>query len=205
MADLEKESEKQKGLSKEAWTAISAIAVALIGGMVTIFTTLWRQPSPPNPSPSGARSGAPTSPTSPSANPSRESVPSSRPSSAPGSVPTTVPTTSPSAQKLAQDLEAVNIDFSDSKALAQLNNPFSNYPQFATGCLNLLKEQRLKKKTYFDVIFWNYTEELKGQINTDSPNGDIDTNILKSAMISAYNTRNGTNALSFGDIVESKQ
>ncbi|EKQ68326.1 hypothetical protein OsccyDRAFT_2853 [Leptolyngbyaceae cyanobacterium JSC-12] len=203
MADLEKESEKQKGFSKEAWTAMSAIAVALIGGMVTIFTTIWKEP-PPKKS-SNAPSGAPTSPGLASINPSEEPPISPRPSSTSSSVPTITPKTSPVAQELVQDLEAVNIDFSDPKALAQLNNPFSNYPQFATGCLNLLKEQRLKKKTYFDVIFWNYTEDLKGQINTDSPNGDVDTNILKSAMISAYNTRNGTNALSFGDIVESRQ
>ncbi|MCC5616821.1 hypothetical protein LC605_17415 [Nostoc sp. CHAB 5836] len=58
---------------------------------------------------------------------------------------------------------------------------------------------------HFDVIFWNYTEELKGKVNSDSPDGDLDTNILKAAMVMAYNTRNGSNALSFGDIVEPKQ
>ena len=40
MADPEKESEKQQGFSKEAWTAIGAVAVALIGGAVTIITTI---------------------------------------------------------------------------------------------------------------------------------------------------------------------
>lgn len=39
MTEPEKESEKQQGISKEAWTAISAIAVALIGGIATIFTS----------------------------------------------------------------------------------------------------------------------------------------------------------------------
>jgi hypothetical protein len=38
---------KQQGLSKEAWTAIGAVAVALIGGIVTLVTTFWnKQPSP---------------------------------------------------------------------------------------------------------------------------------------------------------------
>jgi hypothetical protein len=46
MTDPEKEFEKQQGLSKEAWTAISAIVVALIGGIVTIATTLLKEPSP---------------------------------------------------------------------------------------------------------------------------------------------------------------
>jgi uncharacterized protein involved in outer membrane biogenesis len=55
---------------------------------------------------------------------------------------------------------------------------------------------------YFDVIFWNYTEELNGNVDLDSLDGDLNTNTLKAAMVSAYNTRNGSNALSFGDIVE---
>lgn len=47
MTDQEKESVKQQGLSKEAWTAISAVAVALIGGTVTVAITLLnKQPSP---------------------------------------------------------------------------------------------------------------------------------------------------------------
>ncbi|KAM3090397.1 hypothetical protein ACKFKG_29525 [Phormidesmis sp. 146-35] len=204
MTDSEKESEKQKGLSKEAWTAISAIAVAFIGAMA-IFPTIWKDSAPQNTSPSGSPSGSIASPSSPSVSPSEKSVTSPRPSLAPSSTPTVVPTAPAAAQTLAQDLEAANIDFSDSKELAQLNNPFSKYPQFATSCLNLLKNKRLKKRAYFDVIFWNYTEELGGQINADSPNGDIDTNILKAAMISAYNTRNGSSALSFGDIVELNQ
>jgi hypothetical protein len=45
MTDPEKESEKQQGLSKEAWAAIGTIVVALIGGIVTIFTTVWKPPS----------------------------------------------------------------------------------------------------------------------------------------------------------------
>lgn len=188
MTDSEKESEKQKGFSKEAWTAISAIAVALIGGIVTVFTTIWK----PSPSPS------------PSTPPSESPITSSSPS-VPTSVPTVPPSASPSAQRLAQALDAVNIDFSDSKERDHLGNPFSNYSQFAKGCLKLLNNQRLKKKVYFDVIFWNYTKELGGKVASDSPEGDLDTNILKSAMVKAYNTRSGSSALSFGDIVEPKQ
>lgn len=54
------ESVKQKGLSKEAWAAVSAITVALIGGAVAIITTLIPEhqvaqpsPSPGSVSPSG--------------------------------------------------------------------------------------------------------------------------------------------------------
>jgi hypothetical protein len=194
MTDPEKESEKRKGLSTEAWAAMSAIAVAIIGGFVTVFTEIWKNP-PPNSPPSTPASVSPTrsSPSIPNSSPT-VSLPPSPSAQAPSS----------SAQSLAQDLDAVNIDFSDPKELDHLSNPFSKYPQFATGCLKLLSEQRLKKKVYFDVIFWNYTEELGGKINSDSPDGDINTNILKTAIVRAYNTRNGSNALSFGDIVEPK-
>jgi hypothetical protein len=204
MTDPEKESEKQKGLSKEAWTAISAIAVALIGGIFAVVNTLLDDRPPPHSSPSPPPSGSLNSP-NPFSSPSPSgsgTLPS--PSSVPSSIPTVVPPASAFAQKLAQDLDAVNIDFSDAKERDHLGNPFSKYPQFAEGCLKLLNNQRLKKKTYFDVIFWNYTEELGGQVTSDSPAGDLDTNILKAAMIRAYNTRNGTNVLSFGDIVEPK-
>lgn len=63
MSDQEKESGKQQGLSKEAWTAISAIAVALIGGIVTIVTTLYSEQPSPSPSPTNSSSEAVTSPT----------------------------------------------------------------------------------------------------------------------------------------------
>ena len=47
MTDPEKESGKQQGFSKEAWAAITAVVVALIGGIVTVATTLLnKQPSP---------------------------------------------------------------------------------------------------------------------------------------------------------------
>lgn len=110
-----------------------------------------------------------------------------------------------SSKRLAQDLDAVNIDFSDPRERDFLGKSFTNYPQFAEGCLKLLENQRLKKKVYFDVIFWNYTEELKGKITSDSPDGDLDTNILKASIIKAYNTRNGSSALSFEDVVEPKR
>ncbi len=203
MTEPEKESEKQQGISKEAWTAISAIAVALIGGIVTIFATIYGKPSP-SPPPSNSPSQSSTTSSSPSTSLSQSPTISSSPSET-TPVPTVPPSASPSAQRLAQALDSVNIDFSESKLRDHLNNPFSNYPQFAEGCLKLLNNQRLKKKVYFDVIFWNYTQELRGKVTSDSPDGDLNTNIVKAAMVKAYNTRNGSNALSFGDIVEPKQ
>lgn len=46
------DSVKQKGLSKEAWAAVSAIAVALISGTVAIITTIIPKASIVQPSPS---------------------------------------------------------------------------------------------------------------------------------------------------------
>jgi hypothetical protein len=63
MTDREKESGKQQGLSKEAWAAISAIAVALIGGIVTVVTTLCNKQSSPSSSPTAPSSEVVTSPT----------------------------------------------------------------------------------------------------------------------------------------------
>ncbi|WP_235656220.1 hypothetical protein [Fischerella thermalis] len=165
MTEPEKESEKQQGLSKEAWTAISAIAVALIGGVVTIFATIYNNEPPPSPSPSTSSSEPSTLSSSPS-----ETTP----------VPTVLPSASVSAQKLSQALDTVNIDFSDSKLRDHLDNPFSNYPQFAEGCLKLLNNQRLKEKVYLDVIFWNYTRELGGKVTSDSPDGDLNTKYTES-------------------------
>lgn len=196
-------TEKQQGLSQEVWTAISAVAVALIGAIVTITTTLLSQQPSQNPTSSTSPSGSVTPSGLSSSSSPLGDVNSPRSPSIPS--PTIVPSPSLSAQSIAQDLESVNIDFSDSKELDYLSNPFSHYPQLAMGCLKLLSEQRLKQKVHFDVIFWYYTEELEGKINPDSPDGDVDTNILRAAIISAYNTRNGSNSLSFGDIVEPKQ
>lgn len=61
MTDPEKESEKNKGISPEAWTAIATVAVAVIGGIVTIISTILNKPSPsPSSSPSVSSSSAPT-------------------------------------------------------------------------------------------------------------------------------------------------
>ncbi len=115
------------------------------------------------------------------------------------------PSLSPSVEKLTQDLQAVNISFSDPDLRNQLNNPYSKYPQFANACLKLLEDRRLKQELSFDVIFWNYTHELGGKLNRDSPDGNLDTGILKKAMVTAHNAGYGNKTSSFEDIVEPKQ
>jgi hypothetical protein len=79
MTEPEKESEKNKGISPEVWTAIATVAVAVIGGIVTIISTILNKPSPsPSSSPSATPSVSPSStstpvPTSSSSTPLRVS------------------------------------------------------------------------------------------------------------------------------------
>jgi hypothetical protein len=159
------------------WTLPTGLFLLAIG-LVLNFAGAPEASAPPTTSPS-----SPSSPAAARPDPAKEPTP-------------------PALQQLKGDLLAVNLDFSDPRLSAELENSASSYPQFAAGCLKLLSTERLKKKTYFDVVFWNYTEELKGTIHPDAPDGDLNTTMLKAAMVSAYNSRNGGNALSFGDVVE---
>jgi hypothetical protein len=181
MTEPEKESEKRQGLSKEAWATIGAVAVALIGGIFTVIVAILEKSSFDN---TGSKPNDQSTP-----------LPDPEPSQP-------IPI---SARRLEQSLASVNIDFSDATLRDELDNSFSPYRQFAEGCLKLLDYQRLKKKVYFDVIFWNYTEELGGKIETNSDDGDLDEEILKAAIIQGYNTRNGSNAESFEEILEPAQ
>lgn len=168
---------------QKRWTIPTGLLVLTIGLVLNFATnpqTATQPTTPPTPQPTTQTQTTPTTP--------------------PGPQPQPPPVRT--AQELEQALVAVNIDFSDPKLRAQLANSFSKYPQFAEGSLKLLSNKRLRRKVYFDVIFWNYTEASNGSVNPDSPDGDLNTNTLKAAMVSAYNTRNGSNALSFGDIVE---
>jgi hypothetical protein len=46
MADPEQKPRNKQPLSKESWAALSAVAVALIGAAVTVFTTTYKPSSP---------------------------------------------------------------------------------------------------------------------------------------------------------------
>jgi hypothetical protein len=179
MTEPEKESEKRQGPSKEAWATIGAVAVALIGGMFTVINSIVEK------SPSDDTTTIDQSTPLPDPKPSQP-----------------IPI---SARRLEQSLASVNIDFSDATLRDELDNSFSPYRQFAEGCLKLLDYQRLKKKVYLDVIFWNYTKELGGKIEADSDDGDLDEETLKAAILQGYNTRNGSSAVSFEEILEPAQ
>jgi hypothetical protein len=46
MSDTSRDQPPRQGLTAAGWTALSAIAVALIGAVVTLTTTWWQRPSP---------------------------------------------------------------------------------------------------------------------------------------------------------------
>jgi uncharacterized caspase-like protein len=106
-------------------------------------------------------------------------------------------------KKLVQDLEAVNIVFNDPTQTKALNNLNSGYFLFAKGCLKLLGNKRLKKKTDFIEIFEDYADQ-QGTITQGGPDGELDIEKLKEAMATAYEVQNGGDGLSFGDVVEPK-
>jgi hypothetical protein len=187
----------QKGLSKEAWAAVSAIAAALITGIFAIITTLI--PSllhPGQPSPTATSSNLESSPApqlSPS--PSLEPSPSLQPKPSPLSAP----------QVLLLALKAANIDYSVSEAqiLSWLSSPGTEYPTITTGRLTLLPHQRLKNSIALDGIVYNYKQVSGLPVEKPlPPNHAVDGQKLKQAIFLAYNERHGPSAQSFAEIVE---
>ena len=187
----------QKGLSKEAWTAVSAIAAALITGIFAIITTLIPsllhpgQPSPTATSSDLESSPAPQLSPSPSLEPSPALPPKSSPLSAP--------------QVLLLALKAANIDYSVSEAqiLSWLGSSGTEYPTIATGCLTLLPHQRLKNSIALDVIVYDYKQVAGLPVEKPlPPNHAVNGQKLKQAIFLAYNERHGPSAQSFAAIVE---
>jgi uncharacterized caspase-like protein len=111
---------------------------------------------------------------------------------------------SPAARKLAEDLRDANITFSAPNYYKWLGeNPnFNDYPTFAKGCLKLLGNRRFKQVLDLDKIYYNYVEERGGKVNRNAPDSNLDTKILKDAIVEAHNSSHPNNAQSFEDIVE---
>lgn len=186
------ESAKQKGMSKEAWTGVIAIVVALIGGVFGVIEALI-----PN-----SRIGQPSPfPTDSSKNPESSPAQTSEPSLSPS--PTLSP---PSAQAILPALKAANIHYSVSEAqiLSWLGNSSTGYQQVAQGCLTLLTHQRLKNRADLDVIFYDYQKVSGLPVEEQLPlNHAVNLEKLKSAIVIAYNDRS-PGAQSFAEIVEPK-
>lgn len=100
---------------------------------------------------------------------------------------------------LVQGLEYVRIYFGPYE-IPKLEQK-ADYRNFARGCLAFLGSKRLKKETYFFRIYGEYIK-MKGKVDPDLPDGNLDAKMLKDAMVNAYQLVNGGNNLSFESIVE---
>ena len=192
-------SVNQKGLSKEAWAAMSAIVVALISGIFAILTTLIPTMH------LGQSSSSPTTIASSSLepSPSPERSPSQTPELSPSLAPKSSPF--PVPQTLLLALSAANINYSVSKAqiVSWLGTPGTEYPQIAASCLTLLPDQRLKNEVALDVIVYDYKLVARVPVEKLLPlNHIVDREKLKQAIVNAYNDRYNSGAQSFVEIVE---
>jgi hypothetical protein len=117
--------------------------------------------------------------------------------------PSTGPTPgSAQGDKLAA-LRGVGVDFSvpepDLRAWLA-NSQFTPYPSITTVLLDLLRPNHMRGLVYLDVIVWNY--EHAPDARSPREVRDVNPDLLKAAVVEAYNTRHGTAARAFADVVQ---
>jgi hypothetical protein len=98
------------------------------------------------------------------------------------------------SKALLSRLGDAGLDYSvsQSEILDWLGNSYSKYIQFGEGLLLLLEGQRLKRPVYIDVAFWSY-EQSGGKVHLEAPEGGLDAQLARRALVSAYNSRYGAN------------
>ncbi|MGV0811025.1 hypothetical protein ABQF34_03640 [Mycolicibacterium boenickei] len=108
-----------------------------------------------------------------------------------------VSTTTPEAT--LQALNDIGVDFSVARTalLGWLGNPeFTPFPALANALLNL--GVALMRPVFIDVVSANY-EQSPGAVSPRRPE-DVNTTLLKSAVVGAHNSRYGENVLDFGTL-----
>src|SRR4030095_5680816 len=98
-------------------------------------------------------------------------------------------------------LDKVGIDFSVQAAdLKQWLNDkqYTPYPALAEALLLLLESKRLQKPVYLDVIVNNY--ELMPTVSSPRDVTDVDSDLLKAAVIKGHNTRYGEEVRDFENL-----
>lgn len=107
------------------------------------------------------------------------------------------------AAGLLSALLDARIDFSveEAELRSWLANPeFTPYPALATVLLALLDGRRLRQPAFVDVIAFDY-ENTPG-VSSPREVADVDLDVLRAAVLEAYNTRNGTLETAFENLVE---
>ncbi|MEP7247815.1 MAG: hypothetical protein ABI885_29590, partial [Gammaproteobacteria bacterium] len=100
-------------------------------------------------------------------------------------------------------LRGVGIDFSVPEPDLRewlANSQFTPYPSITAVLLDLLRPHGLRGLVYLDVIVWNY--EHTPAARSPREVSDVNLDLLKAAMVEGYNTRHGTTAHAFADIVQ---
>jgi hypothetical protein len=80
------------------------------------------------------------------------------------------------------------------------NSQFTPYPSITAVLLDLLRPNGLRGLVYLDVIVWNY--EHAPDARSPREVRDVNLDLLKAAIVEGYNTRHGTAARAFADIVQ---
>jgi hypothetical protein len=80
------------------------------------------------------------------------------------------------------------------------NSQFTPYPSITPVLLNLLRPNGLRGLVYLDVIVWNY--EHAPDARSPREVSDVNLDLLKAAIVEGFNTRHGTTARTFADIVQ---
>lgn len=99
-------------------------------------------------------------------------------------------------------LLAAGVDFSVPEAdlTGWLANPeFTPYPALADALLSLLAGRALRQPAFIDVIAFNY-EDTPG-VPSPRDKADVDLDVLQSAVVEAFNIRNGTSMTTFESLV----
>jgi hypothetical protein len=106
------------------------------------------------------------------------------------------------APTILDRLAVADIDFSvaEVEITDWLNNPeFTPYPALAEALLRLLDGKSLRRPVFMDVIVFNY-EHSPGN---PSPRRveDVDSSVLKAAVVEGFNTRYGKSVSKFRDLL----
>ena len=106
------------------------------------------------------------------------------------------------AGDLLNRLGTVGLDYSvsQSEILGWLANSDAMYAQFGEGLIGLLDKRRPKQPVHIDVAYWYY-EEAGGQVDEAATDGALDPDLASAALVSAYNNRYGTSAVSLEAIL----
>lgn len=109
----------------------------------------------------------------------------------------------PQSQSRLAQLREAGIDFSvqEPELLDWLGNEHSEYMQFSAGLVYLLEGRKLKRPVYVDVVFHDYGQ-LGGKVEIAIPEGNLDAEKVRSAIVSAHNVRYGENVSDWTSLLE---